>query len=280
MLPTGATEGPSMTASNTGAAGKFASGAAALGRWLLLVVVAWCSGVVAQPAPEAETAVEPGATIAEVVEKLGRPNGIMKIGQLTTYQYERGMVDFVSGRVVRAFLLSSAEAERRRLAREQAEAEARQRAEAERERLAAAGAAERARALSDPRLVASTPAERLAFWEEFSRRYPFTPVDDLLVSNRVLVAENVRQREREAELAAIATRMGAIRERFRQLEAEYAASLTHWKRRELDAERAALTEELGGLELRLKELAGPVSGQGRERGEGATNAALRAGGAD
>jgi hypothetical protein len=59
-----------------------------------------------------------------------------------------------------------------------------------------------------------------------------------------------------AEALQLAQRAVAIEARFRQLDADYAASLAHWKRNEIDAERASLREELILGQQRLLELSG------------------------
>ena len=55
---------------------------------------------------ESPPAVENGDTVDRVVQKLGKPQGIVSGGCQIIYYYEQGMVYFVTGRVERALLVS------------------------------------------------------------------------------------------------------------------------------------------------------------------------------
>jgi chromosome segregation ATPase len=70
------------------------------------------------------------------------------------------------------------------------------------------------------------------------------------------VKTDQKERDRADELVKLNQRVGAIQERFAELDADYAASLANWKRNEIDAERAKLKDELSTIATRVHELSG------------------------
>lgn len=193
----------------------------------------------------------PGDTMERVVAKLGKPQGVVKRGQVTTYYYERGMVDFVDGKVKAAFLVDPGEARRRTEERDRAEVAQRQKAEADRQRLTEEGRSELDRARNDKTLAGKPAAERVAFWLDFARRYPYADASDELAKARAAVESDEKTRQQADEQQRLRDRVAAIQKRFAQLDADYAASLTHWKRNEINAERVKLEAEKKGILDRL-----------------------------
>lgn len=203
---------------------------------------------------EAQVGVSKGDTLEQVIQKLGAPKGRVTGGRRTTYYYDRGTVDFLTGRVERAFLVTSQEAKEKIEAREKAEEAMRLQAEAERVRLLAAGKAQLEKVLADKAFAASPPAVRVAYWVDFQKQYP--GVD---VTARIAEANKGREAAQGEtggvkELLALNSRAAEIESRFKQLDEDYAASLANWKRTEIDQERAKLTEELNGLKARVAEM--------------------------
>lgn len=202
------------------------------------------------PAP----AVAKGETFEQVIQKLGAPKGQVAGGRRTTFYYDRGTVDFLTGRVERAYLISPQEAKEKIVAREKSEADMRAKAEADRTRLISDGKAQLEKTLADKTFAASPPAVRLAYWDDFQKKYPLTDVS-LPIADAKKTLETVQgDNDRVKELQALNVRAAEIDSRFKQLDEDYAASLANWKRTEIDQERAKLTEELIGLKARLMEL--------------------------
>lgn len=204
--------------------------------------------LLAQDIPVANT----GDAMEAVLAKLGRPQGRITSGNVTTFYYERGTVEFVGGRVTKAFLMEPEEARLQAEAREMAEAERRQREETERQRLTEAGARELARLQGDATFTNRPAADRVAFWQEFTRRYPYTDAGGELSKARAEVEADARKAEQEAEVRKQKERLVAIESRFVKLDADYASSLTHWKRNEINAERAKLEAEKKEIQARLE----------------------------
>lgn len=198
--------------------------------------------------------VRPGDTLESVVQKLGKPQGVISGGRRSTYYYQQGTVDFVTGRVERAMLVSVEEGRERAARREREEQLRIQAAASERARLTEAGSAALARAQEDKSLAARPATERVEFWKDFAKRYPYTDVT--VPSAQAAEAAKVEQKDRDqaAELVTLNKRVGEIQERFGQLDADYAASLANWKRNEIDAERAKLKDELAAIATRLRDL--------------------------
>lgn len=206
----------------------------------------WLAAGVSLSCPAADTA-EPtfavGSSAAQVVEKLGKPQGIFRAGKWMTYCYEQGMIDFYDGKVTVNGLMSAAELKAKR----QAEEDAQRQAEADRQRQAEDGQRELERAAADPALQAKTPTERVAFWKAFGQNHPYTNVSNQLAEAAAALITEGRRLDREATAVSASKRLEEIQARLAQLDADYAASLANWKRNEIDAEQTRLKAERDAL---------------------------------
>jgi len=203
---------------------------------------------------DASVGVAKGDTFDQVIQKLGAPKGQVKGGMRTTYYYDRGMVDFRTGRVERVFLVTDQEAKDRIAVREKVEADMRQQAEAEHVRLKVAGKAQLEKILADKTFAASPPVVRLAYWADFQKQYPEIDVSTPIAEAKKAQKSAQDENGRVSELLALNNRASEIDARFKQLDEDYAVSLANWKRTEIDEERAKLTEELAALKARLEAL--------------------------
>ena len=199
-------------------------------------------------------AVVKGETFEQVVLKLGEPKGKITGGRWTTYYYDRGTVDFLTGRVDRVLLITPEEAREKIAAREKEEEAMRQQAEAERVRVMTAGKAQLEKVLGDKAFAASPPAIQLAYWTDFQKQYPGIDVSAPIAEATKRLEVSKEENSKVSELVALNNRASEIESRFKQLDADYAASLANWKRTEIDQERAKLTEELAGIRGRLAEM--------------------------
>ena len=160
----------------------------------------------------AANAVKPGDKLADVRSNLGAPRGQAHVGDREIFYYDRGEVESKSGVVIRASL---------RTEEEQAALDAKRSLEArrvleEREirqaRLNAEGDELKARKLADVSFRTSPLSFQVAFWEDFSRRYPgVASAEPLLEARTRLVGETedkrkqLEQTQRLAELEARVT---------------------------------------------------------------------------
>ena len=196
-------------------------------------------------------AVNPGDPLKEVLERLGRPQGRISRGAVTTFYYDRGTVEFVDGKVSKAFLVTPEEARIQTEDREKTEMEQRQQAEARRKSLLEEGQRELARLRDDKEFAGRSAADRVAFWQDFIRRYPDVDAGGELAKVRGDSENEATQKARQEELQELKDRIREIEDRFVKLDADYAASLTHWKRNEIDAERRKLQTEKKSIEERI-----------------------------
>lgn len=203
--------------------------------------------LIAAPEPE----VEIGETIHAVNAKMGEPEGQFQQGRILIFYYSRGMVDFMDGRVVKSTLVSSDEARQIRESRERIEADQLRQAEAEKKRLTLEGATELTKRLDDKTFAAQPAEARLTAWQEFSRHYPYTDITGPLAGAQAEVNQLQRQHQAQVEIQQINQRLTEIKDRFHQLDKDYAASLANWKRNEITAERNLLNAELAELDSRL-----------------------------
>ncbi len=199
-------------------------------------------------------AVAKGDTMEQVVQKLGPPKGQVSGGRRATYYYDRGTVDFLTGRVERAFIISAQEAKEKIVAREKAEAEMRRQAEVERARLMAEGKAQLEKVLADKAFADSSATARMAYWVDFQKKYPGIDVSAPVANAQKGLETDQKENGKVTELSALNSRAMEIGTRFKQLDADYAASLVNWKRDEIDQERAKLTKELADIKVRVEEM--------------------------
>ncbi len=154
--------------------------------------------------------VKPGATIDEVRATLGVPRGQVQAGERNVLYYDRGEVELTAGTVTRVSLLND---------KEYAMREARRAAIAERVReenasRTAAGEALKARLLASTAFRNAPLTYQVAYWEDFSRRYPgVSCAEELTVARMslaVLLEENrVRAGQEEARVAEMEARAEA-----------------------------------------------------------------------
>ncbi|MSU47188.1 MAG: hypothetical protein EXS42_08745 [Lacunisphaera sp.] len=152
--------------------------------------------------PLAMTAAEvrPGDTLTNVRATLGVPRGQL-------LYYERGEIELQAGAVTRVALLSVDDHASREARRAAAAVRIREEQEIRRARLSTEGEALKARKLADPSFLATPLAYQVAFWEDFSRRYPDVASAEQLTIARLRFAEQFEgkraralQEERLAEL--------------------------------------------------------------------------------
>lgn len=158
------------------------------------------------------SAVTPGVSLADVRGELGRPTGVMQIGERHLLYYPHGLVELVNERVTRVEL---------RTPEEQAgleQREARRRAEREERRMTvmAEGTALRDRKLADATFAAAPAAYQVAFWEDFARRYPEVSCVEPLTIARLKLGEELEKKSRAREdaqrIAELETRLAAAGE--------------------------------------------------------------------
>jgi hypothetical protein len=183
--------------------------------FLSLALIA-VSGPFAAGAESSEPAVNRGDTTDEVVAKLGLPRGKIERKNQITYSYDRGMVNFIDGRVVNAFLVTPEEGERRKAEQDRAAEAARRRVDLQQQRYLASVSSNLAAPQAAAAAVATRPTDR-------------------------------------DELKILSARLEVIQARRKELDAAFAASLANWKRKEIDLERAKLATEFDECLRRLAE---------------------------
>jgi hypothetical protein len=154
------------------------------------------------PVALAAVEIRTGDSLQDVRSNLGAPRGQLQVGDRQVLYYDRGEVDLRAGAVTRVALLSDADftAQQARQATEAA------RKSEENSRLNLEGEAIKASKLADAAFAAAPLSYQLAFWQEFSRRYPGVSVGEQLSVAHARLAEyyneHQAQEERLAELEA------------------------------------------------------------------------------
>jgi hypothetical protein len=160
--------------------------------------------LVSVPLALAGAEVRTGDTIDSVRTALGVPRGQLKIGPRQLLYYDRGEVELQAGAVTRVALMSETEY----AAMEARRADDAARLNAEMVRRNADGEALKARRLSDPTFLSAPLSYQLAFWQNFSLRYPGVPVDEQLTVAHLRLAEQYNQQQaQEARLAELEARV-------------------------------------------------------------------------
>ncbi len=165
------------------------------------------------PLALAAAEVRTGDSLEQVKDMLGSPRGQLQAGDRQRLVYERGEIELEYG-VVTGVKLLSAEAHAEREAQRAAEAtRVREETEVHRARLQAEGEALKARKLSDPGFTGAPLEYQVAFWEDFTRRFPGVPSAEELALTRLRLAEKLEaQRVREAEERRITELEARVRE--------------------------------------------------------------------
>ncbi len=156
------------------------------------------------------TEVKPGATVDEVRATLGVPRGQVQTGARNVLYYDRGEVELTAGTVTRVSLLDD-KAYALREARRAAIAE---RVREENASRTAAGEALKARLLASAAFEKAPLGYQVAYWEDFSRRYPGVSCAEELTVARMRLAvqleeDRVRAGQEEARVAEMEARAEA-----------------------------------------------------------------------
>lgn len=150
------------------------------------------------PLAVAAAEVRTGDNLNEVRAAMGAPRGQVKAGYRQMLYYDRGEVEMQAGVVTRVALLSEADY----TALEARRAVEAARVNEENTRLDAQGEALKARKLADSNFLSAPLAYQIAFWQDFSRRYPGVSVAEQLMIARLRLAEQFNQRHAEEERLA------------------------------------------------------------------------------
>jgi hypothetical protein len=179
--------------------------------WLLLGVT-FCFGA---------GSIDDGYTPDQVIDELGKPQGVIELSDKTLYLYPQGDVTFVAGIVSDFDLMQTgeflAEQERRRIEREEWQADQERRAARRREE----GRAIKAEKMQSGAFAGLPAKDRVDFWRSFQTRYPSVDISEQLATalqgyetelaelrNQERVSEletRVAQAEREAAAARLET---------------------------------------------------------------------------
>lgn len=186
--------------------------------WALLIMAGLCLG----DAVRSEGDLAPGASRDEVYAELGEPRSYLRFDATEIVFYERGRVELEEGVATVVNLISQAEADALRQEREEKEEQQRLLAQARRAELYAEGIAIKERKLADTKFMNSSAEERVAFWREFSERYPDVDVSEVyssaLAEREVDLAAQARLAEKDARLADLEARVQQAEARARRAE--------------------------------------------------------------
>ena len=152
-----------------------------------------------------------GDSLAYVKSVLGEPHGYVAVGDDEILYYERGKVEFALGVVSGLDLVSEEEALRRKEKRMQAIEEHKIREEKMKLKRHAEGLALLQEKLSEPAFLSSSASVRLAFWQDFIRRYPE-------VSAHKHYAAALQEREKDLKARAAEQRIAALEDRLEKAE--------------------------------------------------------------
>jgi len=167
--------------------------------------------------------VRTGDSIDGVLTAMGTPRGRLQIGSRERLCFDRGEVE-VSAGVVTSVALRSEEAQVALETKRTADAlRAREEHAINQARLIAEGEALKTRKLSDPGFQATPLKYQVAFWEDFSRRYPAVPCLDQLSVTRARIAEQVKSEQMQAQrLAELEARIAEAQARAAEANARAA----------------------------------------------------------
>lgn len=137
-----------------------------------------------------------GDSTDDVISVLGEPSGRLRSGALVVFQYERGTISLVNGKVTKLNIVSTEAAEKRTAERTRREAENRAARAAARKKRIAEGTAAKATKLEDETFKELPTEEQLAYWQGFQKKYP-----EVSVSSEIKPLEEAIGKETEETLA-------------------------------------------------------------------------------
>jgi len=160
--------------------------------------------------------IKPGDTFNEVKATMGPARGQLRLGDRLLLYYDRGEVELQAGVVSRVALMSlddhaALETKRAAIATRIREEQAVRRAQ-----VSAEGEKLMARKLADATFLAAPLSYQVAFWEDFSRRYPEVPSAEPLTIARLRYAEQLESKRAQTEQEE---RLAELEIRAREIEA-------------------------------------------------------------
>jgi len=176
-------------------------------------------------------AVETGWTRAEVVEELGRPDGLISSGGYELLSYERGDVELRDGVVVEYELMTPEELFEFKHAEKIRMEEERRRAAKRREERYRRGLELKQQMLNSPSYAEASGTRRVEILRRFHGRYPEVEIEELLLPA-------IEDKKREQAEAAEERRLAELEERVEK--AEWRAQQAEWRASEakLNAQNA------------------------------------------
>lgn len=173
-----------------------------------------------------------GATLEQVLSTLGQARGQATAGDRVVLYYERGEVELQDGVVIRVALMPRAEFDAEANQRAAEAQRLRDAQEIRRAELKAEGEALKTRQLADPAFRSASAERQVAFWEDFTRRYPDVPASEELLIARLRLSEVQANQRKEVEGAERLARLVAkvAEAEARASEAEYASRYRSYHR--------------------------------------------------
>lgn len=145
--------------------------------------------------------VKPGDAISDVRRHLGAPRGEAHVGDREIFYFDRGEVEARAGVVTHASLRSENEQTALEAKRSLEAARLRDEHEIRQSRLIAEGEELKAQKLSDASFRKLPLSYQVAFWEDFSRRYPDVASAEPLLEARLRLAGEMEEKRKRAEQA-------------------------------------------------------------------------------
>jgi len=145
--------------------------------------------------------VKPGDAMIDVRLNLGAPRGEAHVGDREIFYYDRGEIEARAGIVTHTSLRSEAEQAALETKRSLEATRLREEREIRQARLNAEGEELKARKLADASFRTSPLSYQVAFWEDFSRRYPTVASAEPLLEARIRLAGETEDKRKQLEQA-------------------------------------------------------------------------------
>lgn len=172
------------------------------------------------------SAIEEGASRADVVAELGEPDGLIAAGDYELLTYERGDVELRDGKVVKFKLMTPEELVVAKREEQIRRAEEERRRARERKQRYERGLEVKERMLSSPTYAEASGTRKVEILRNFHTRYPEVEIDELLMPA-------VEEKKREQAAAAEAARIARLEDQVGK--AEQRAQQAEWRATEAEA---------------------------------------------
>ena len=187
-------------------------------RLILPMLVAMFLSLPALLQAQTDDRVRAGDSMQTVIDILGRPQGVIEMGEKQVLFFDRGEIVLKGGSVVKVDILTAEAHQQDRVEKERARQESERMAEVRRQQRIERGEIQKRKKLSDPLFLSAAAGDRLRYWSKFRRNYPEVDISAELNEAQSKYKAEVERIEQERRIAELEERVRLAEDRARRSE--------------------------------------------------------------